>query len=252
MTSLAGKTALVTGGSRGIGRAVAERLARAGADVAITVHAEPGDATLAAIGKTGVRVVAVTADLAGAAGAERAVADAAAALGRLDVLVNTAGGGAIRPLLEITAEEWDETFALNTRATFLALRAAARVMEAQGRGSIVNVASIAARGPRPMLAAYAAAKAAVITPTQSAAAALGPLGIRVNAVCPGIIETRAWERLRRSADGAGLYERRVAETALGRAGTAEEVAEAVAWLASNHARYVTGQSLNVCGGLAMD
>jgi 3-oxoacyl-[acyl-carrier protein] reductase len=248
---LAGRVALVTGGSRGIGRAIAERLARDGADVAITTHREPGEATLAAVRAEGVRALAVAADLADPEAPGRAVTAAHAAFGRLDILVNNAGGSAIMPLLDTSAAEWDAVFALNTRGPFLALQAAARLMTGQGRGAIVNIASVAAHGPRPGLPAYAAAKAAIVSLTRSAAAALAPHGIRVNTVSPGLIETRIWERFRAEPAGAALFEERMAGITMKRAGTPEEIADAVSFLVSDEARYVTGQDWNVCGGLEM-
>jgi len=248
---LAGRAALVTGGSRGIGRAIAERLARDGADVAITVHREPGEATLEAIRAAGVRALALAADLADADAPGGAVAAAHAAFGRLDILVNNAGGTRIAPLLETSAEQWDRVFALNVRGPFLALQAAARLMVAQGRGAIVNIASVAAHGPRPTVPAYAAAKAALISVTRSAAAALAPHGIRVNTISPGLIETSTWERLRAEAAGQAMFEERLAGIAMRRAGTPEEIADAVAYLVSDEAGYVTGQDWNVCGGLEM-
>lgn len=248
---LAGRAALVTGGSRGIGRAIAERLARDGADVAITTHREPGDATLASVRAAGVRGLAVSADLSDSESPTRAVAAAHAAFGRLDILVNNAGGTPITPLLETSAAEWDAVFALNTRGPFLALQAAARLMVAQGGGAIVNIASVAAHGPRPTVPAYAAAKAAIVSLTRSAAAALAPHGIRVNTLSPGLIETSIWERFRAEPTGAALYEERLREITLRRAGTPEEIAAAVAFLVSDEARYVTGQDWNVCGGLEM-
>ena len=248
---LAGRAALVTGASRGIGRAVAERLARDGADIAITVHREPGEATLEAVRAAGVRALALAADLADADAPGGAVAAAHAAFGRLDILVNNAGGTRIAPLLETSAAEWDRVFALNVRGPFLALQAAARLMVARGRGAIVNVASVAAHGPRPTVPAYAAAKAALISVTRSAAAALAPHGVRVNAISPGLIDTRIWEVFRGEPAGHEMFEERLAGIAMRRAGTPEEVADAVAYLVSDEARYVTGQDWNVCGGLEM-
>jgi NAD(P)-dependent dehydrogenase (short-subunit alcohol dehydrogenase family) len=248
---LAGRAALVTGGSRGIGRAIAVRLASDGADVAITVHHDPGEATLAACRAVGARAVTVAADLADPLAPARAVEVAHAAFGRLDILVNNAGGSPAQPFLDVAASEWDAVFALNTRGPFLAMQAAARVMLGQGGGTVVNVASVAAHGPRPSLAAYAAAKAALLSLTRSAAAALASRGIRVNAVCPGLIETDVWVRFREEPEGRAMFERRLAETVMGRAGTPDEVADAVAYLVSDEARYVTGQGLHVCGGLEM-
>jgi len=249
---LEGRAALVTGASRGIGRAIAVRLAREGADVAITVHREPGDATLAAIRASGVRAVPIEADLADVDAPARAVVRAHAALSRLDILVNNAGGGGPTcPLLEVSAAGWDAVMALNARGAFLALQAAARLMAASGGGAIVNIASVAAHGPRPLLAPYAAAKAALLSLTRSAAQALAPLGVRVNGVCPGLIDTGVWDAFRRDPDGRAMFERRLAETAMGRAGTPEDVADAVAYLVSDQARYVTGHGLHVCGGLEM-
>lgn len=256
---LAGRVALVTGAGRGIGRAIALRLAAEGADVVVAeLDAASGVEAARAVEAQGRRARSVAADVARPEASRAAVAAALETFGRLDVLVNNAGVVRARPLLEVTEADWDRTFAVNARGLFFCLQAAAREMARGGGGSIVNMASIAGRWGRPLLAAYAASKAAVISITQSAALALAPQRIRVNAVCPGVVDTPMWAQIDREwgqavgAQPGEVLAARVAAVPLGRIETPEDVAGLVAFLGSDDAAYITGQAINVCGGLQLN
>src|SRR5713226_3779303 len=181
------------------------------------------------------------------------------AWGRIDALVNNAGREITKPFLEITEADWDAMLTINLRTVFFATQLAARAMIAGGvRGRIVNIASIAGRSGRSDQAPYAVAKAGVISVTRSAALALGSHGITVNAVCPGVVDTAMTRRIHdiRSLM-AGIspeesLQRMIARIPLGRLADPDDVARAVAFFCSPQAQYITGQALNVCGGMEMD
>jgi acetoin reductase-like protein len=249
----------VTGAGRGIGRAIALRLAAEGAQILVAeIDQATGAQTAGAIWAKGGKARFVATNVARPEDSQAAVAAAVAAFGRLDVLVNNAGVVRSRPLMEITEADWDRTFSVNARGLFFCLQAGAREMVRRGGGSIINLASIAGRWGRPMLADYAASKAAVISITQSAALALAPEGVRVNAVCPGVVDTPMWVQIDREwGEAVGkrpgeLLADRVGGIPLGRIETPEDVAGLVAYLASDDAAYITGQALNVCGGLQLN
>ena len=250
---------MVTGAGRGIGRAIALRLAMEGADVLVAeLDAASGAETVRAVEAQGRRARFAGTDVARPEASRAAVAAALEAFGRLDVLVNNAGVVRSRPLLDVTEADWDRTFSVNARGLFFCLQAAAREMAGRGGGSIINLASIAGRWGRPLLADYAASKAAVISITQSAALALAPRGVRVNAVCPGVVDTAMWAQIDREwgesvgARPGEVLAARVAGIPLGRIETPEDVAGLVAFLASDAAAYITGQAINVCGGLQLN
>ncbi|MEV4332027.1 SDR family oxidoreductase [Streptomyces sp. NPDC049597] len=238
-----GKVALVTGGSRGIGAATALRLARDGADVAITYTAgkEAAEDVVRTAEALGRRAVALRADSADAAEAAEAVTRAADALGGLDVLVNNVGVGLLAPLENITVADVDRVLATNVRGVYMASQAAATRM---GHGSrIITIGTcMTRRVPGPGGTLYAMSKAALIGLTKALARELGGRGITANIVHPGPVDTDM-----NPADGP-YAEPQKADTALGRFGTAEEIAFMVAYLAGEGAAYVTGAEFSVDGG----
>lgn len=243
MQDLSGKAALVTGGSRGIGRAIAKRLASAGADVAITslTGGEKAASTVAEIEAAGRRGISLQADSAAADAIAGAVDAAAAAFGRLDILVNNAGIFPFGPPEEVTLEEIDRTLAIHVRAVYVASQAALRHMETGGR--IISIGScLAHRVPHPGIALYAMSKSALTGFTKGLARDLGPRGITVNVVDPGSVDTDM-----NPADGEGAEPQRE-NMALGRFGEPEDIAAMVAYLAGEEGRFITGASLAVDGG----
>jgi NAD(P)-dependent dehydrogenase (short-subunit alcohol dehydrogenase family) len=254
-----GQVALVTGAGQGNGRAIALRLARGGAAVALNDLREDTAAAvrdeIRALGET---ALAIPADVRDVRQIDAMIERVVAELGRLDVLVNNAGLIRANPLGEVTEADWDETFAVNARGLFFCLQSAARIMVEQRSGVIVNIASVAGRGNAGLSLSppYAASKAAVISLTQQTARALAAKNVRVNAVCPGLIDTAFNWRLeeevgvkRRGLPYGDFLKERIAAVPMGRIGTPEDVASAVALLASPHSSYITGQSLNVDGGI---
>ncbi|HEY3061814.1 MAG TPA: SDR family oxidoreductase [Chloroflexota bacterium] len=245
---LTGKVGLVTGGSRGIGRATALRLALEGVDVAICGRtAETLHSTLSELRATGVRAHGVVTDVTSAGEAERFVDDAAAALGGVDLVVANVGGSSGRGLLESTPEDWLRTFELNLFHAVRSIRAAVPHMQARGGGSAVSIASISGWKPGPT-AQYGAAKAGEIFLAGALAWELAASRIRVNTVSPGSIMFAggSWARFReRDADRFGEFERR--EFPWGRLGTAEEVADVVAFVLSERASWINGANIAVDG-----
>jgi NAD(P)-dependent dehydrogenase (short-subunit alcohol dehydrogenase family) len=241
------RVALVTGASRGIGRAVALALARSGAHVALAARKVPDlEAVAREVEGLGRRALPVAAHLGRGPDVAALFARVDAHFGRLDILVNNAATNPVfGPLLEVSEEAWDRIMALNVKGYLLAAREAVRRMEAAGRGVIVNVASTAGFRPSAGLGAYAVSKAAVLMLTRVLARELGPRGIRVNGIAPGLVETRFSEALWRNPEILETYLR---TTPLGRTARPEETAGAVVYLCSDAARYVTGQTLVVDGG----
>lgn len=244
--SLAGKAALVTGGSRGIGAGIAKALARAGADVAITYVSarSKADEVLADIRAAGRRGLAIQADSARHADVERAVGQAAETFGRLDILVNNAGIFPYGPIEDVTVEELDRTMAIHAKSVFAAARAAVPHMRDGGR--IISIGScLAERVPGPGFTLYAMSKSALTGLTKGLARDLGPLGITVNVIHPGPIDTDM-----NPADGEGADAER-SLTALGHYGTADDIAAMALHLAGESGRFITGASLAVDGGYAV-
>ena len=244
---LEGRVALVTGASRGIGRAVALRLAAEGAAVAIAYGASEAAAREVADAAAGhgVATALLDADLRDAAAAAGLVARAAAALGRVDVLVNNAGVTRDQLAVRMSDRDWSDVLAVDLTAAFCLCRAALRGMLRAHWGRIVNVSSVAGVIGNPGQANYSAAKAGLIGLTKALAKEVGGRGITVNAVAPGFVETDMIAGL--SVD---LIQRALTVVPAGRLGTADEVAAAVAFLAAPEAAYVNGHVLHVDGGLA--
>ena len=246
---LEGRRALVTGGSRSIGRGIALGLAREGADVAVNYRRSRADAESAVreIEAMGRRAVAVQGSTASRSAVDRFIAEARDFLGGLDLLVNNAGILRRTPLLDIGEEEWDAILNVNLKGYFLVGQAVARGMvEAGTPGAIVNVSSAGQAVAAPNLTHYCVSKAGVEMLTKQMALELAPHGIRVNAVAPGLIET---DLNRADIARAEFRERRLARIPLGKIGVPEDVAGAVVYLASNdEARLVTGASLFIDAG----
>lgn len=244
-----GKSALVTGAGSGIGRATAVALAAEGARVVVAdIDLDGGEETCALVRAAGGEAFAVRCDVARSADVEAAVAATVRAYGRLDCAVNNAGiEGVLLPIHELPEEDWQRTIAVNLSGVFLSLKHELAVMLSQGSGSIVNVASVLGVVAFPNAAGYNAAKHGVIGLTKTAALEASPLGVRVNAVCPGFVET-PMARRGRAIVGDDVYEALAGLHALRRLGEADEIAEAIVWLCSDAASFVTGSSLMADGG----
>jgi NAD(P)-dependent dehydrogenase (short-subunit alcohol dehydrogenase family) len=289
---LFGKVAIVTGAGQGIGKGIALRLAREGADVVVAEYSsETAASTAHEIEAIGQRALAYPVDISGVGGVRTMVDDVVAEFGHVDILVNNAGLVQTKPMLELTEKDWDRVVDVNQRGLFFCLQAVAAQMvrqlpeewkadqapadvfsiaeEEAGQaapgakdvgsfGKIVNLSSISGRRGRPLSTHYAASKAAIINITQSAALALAPYHINVNAVCPGIVPTPMWDQI--DKDRGQLFGAKPGEAMtafiqtvpLKRAATAEDVAGVVAFFCSSDSDYITGQALNVDGGYEMN
>jgi 3-oxoacyl-[acyl-carrier protein] reductase len=266
---LSGKNAIVTGAARGIGAGIARCLAEEGARVALVdVDADEAEKTAASLGRES---IAVAADVSTESAAAEAAAKIAARFGGLDIFVNNAGAakgdprdflGLGNPFTNMTQEGWDAQMENNLRTTFAGCKAAIPHLEQRGGGSIVNIASIAGLLATPALPAYGAAKAGVIALSRTLALELGPKNIRVNAICPGFLWTRAWEML------AALMKMSLPEYAnleprdifldqvkrgvpLGREQTPEDIGKLTAFLVGDDGRNITGQAISVDGGITL-
>jgi len=261
MAVINGRTVLITGAARGIGAACARRLAADGARLVLADLDGAGVEKLAAeLGQ-----IAVKADVTRAADIARMVDEPYRRWGRLDVLFNNAGVIRLQPMFDVTETEWDRVMTVNLRSVFFVLQAAARRMREQEpmpgselRGKLIQTASIAAyRGGNHLMTPYSASKAGVVSLTRSAAQALAGERITSNCVCPGAVETPMWEQIDRewgALEGWGqgeAWRRRIRGIPLGRPERAEDVANVVAFLAGPDSDYMTGQALNVDGGLVM-
>ena len=244
---LTDRVAVVTGASRGIGRAVALGLARAGAHLALAARKVPDlEATAAEVRALGRRALAVSAHLGRAEDIDRLFQAVEGEFGRLDILVNNAATNPVfGPLLTVDPEAWEKIMALNVTGYLLASQGAARRMVSAGRGAIVNVSSLAGLRASPGLGAYSVSKAAVLMLTRVMAKELAPSGVRVNAIAPALVETRFSETLWKTPE---ILERYLSATPLGRTAQPDEMVGAVVYLCSDAASYVTGQTLVLDGG----
>jgi len=244
---LVGKQALVTGAGRGIGRACALALAAAGANLAIAARSRPElDALAAEIEPLGVRALPVTCDVTDRAQVERMAAKALEALGTLDILVNNAGSAKSQPFLNHPDEIWHQMLAVNMTSTYYVTKAIVPEMVRRHSGRIINIASTAAHVGARYVAAYTASKHGVLGLTRTAAVEYARIPIRVNAVCPGVTQTPMVEQgVAKRPSMRQTFEK---IHPMGRLGRAEEIGEAVAWLSSDAASFVTGIALPVDGG----
>ena len=242
---LNGKTALVSGAAQGIGQALAIRLAQDGANVVIAAHKQPPDATEAAVEAAGVESLVHHVDVS----LEQDVADLAAAVsdrfGGVDILVNNAGAYPMQGFLEMTYEQWRESFAINIDSVFHMCRAFVPGMVERRFGRVINVSSTSYMEGMHNYTHYNAAKAAVVGFTRSLALEVGPAEVTVNALAPGLVRTPTTDS---GPQADGMFEGFLAEQALKRTETPEDLAGAVSWLASEDASFVTGQTIVVDGG----
>jgi NAD(P)-dependent dehydrogenase (short-subunit alcohol dehydrogenase family) len=255
---LSGQTAIVTGAGRGIGRAIALELAALGADVVVAeLDDASGERVAVEVRALGRRAVALRTDVTQRADLEVMVERALAELGRIDVLVNNAGIFRAQPVPEIDERHWDAVMDINARAVFFASQAVLPHMRAAGGGTIVNLASMAGKIGTAYALVYAASKAAVVSLTRSMALAVAADGIRVNCVCPGYVQTEMWAQLEEEISAIvdmpreEFSRQRLSQIPLGRWEQPEDVARVVAFLASPRSGYVTGEAVNVSGGLVM-
>lgn len=269
---LSGKVAIVTGSGQGIGKAVALRLAREGADCVVAdIIASKAEQAAEKIRAAGQRAIAHCIDVANVGEIQPMVDRTVGEFGRVDILVNVAGVAQTKPFLEMTQDDWDRIIDTNLRGTTFCIQAVGAQMIKQvpdevkkagkadrSYGKIVNFSSISGRRGRALQVAYAASKAGIISVTQSAALAFKAYNINVNAISPSIVHTPMWEQL--DADYARVFgtapgrfmEDFIAKIPLGRAGSPEDMASAVAFLCLPDSDYITGQTLNVDGGFEMN
>lgn len=248
-TSTKGRVALVTGASRGIGRAIALAFAHSGIDVVVAYHQkrESAEAVAQAIRTLGRRSLAARVDIAGRDCVRQLVHLTKATFGRIDILVNNAGILQQKPFLEISEEDWDRMLDVNLKGSFLCSQEVFPVMQKQGTGRIINIASSGGQMGGPLAVHYSASKAAIISLTKSLARIGAPFGILANCIAPGLIDTE----MAKGEIHSEVGREKIGMIPLRRAGKVEEVAQLAVFLASDGAAYITGQTLNVNGGLYM-
>ncbi|MEH7417701.1 SDR family oxidoreductase [Neobacillus drentensis] len=258
LDNLGGKFIMITGAARGIGLALARTAAGKGANLILVDRDEAalGEAKRECLKLTGY-VKNVVMDITNVQELRETVDQVIADTERIDVLINNAGIMQTKPFLEVEEDDWDRVLSVNLKGLFFLSQAVGKHMITRGQGSIIHISSIAARFPRPLAMHYGASKAAVLSLTKSMADFFGEYGVRVNAVCPGPMETEMLQAIGR--DRASLFggsaEKAILDYVgpipLQRVGQPQEVAEAALFLASDQAAYITGQALNVCGGVQM-
>ena len=247
MGAFDGKVAVVTGAARGIGRTIAEKLAREGADVAICdLQAEWLAETAVAVQALGRKVLPLAVDVGDSVAVNACIAEVVKVFGKVDIMVNNAGITKDTLLVRMSDDDWDAVLRVNLKGTFLFSRAVAKHMMKQRSGAIVNIASVIGLIGNAGQCNYAASKAGVIALTKSTAKELASRGVRVNAIAPGFISSKMTDALSQE-----VRDQMLANIPLGRFGGPEDVARAVAFLASDEAGYVTGQVLSVNGGMVM-
>jgi len=249
MAKLSGRVAVVTGASKGIGAAIAERLGKEGAAVIVNYasSAAQAEAVVRKIQVAGGKAKAVRADVSKREEAKKLIAAAVAEFGKLDILVNNAGTYEFVPLAEVTEEQFNHTFNLDVKGVLFATQAAANVFDGNG-GSVVNISSLASIAGAATASVYSAAKAAVDSMTRTLGAELGPRKIRVNSVLPGPVETEGTANMKNFEQFRDMM---LPRTPLGRVGTPGDIASVVAFLASDDAAWITGQMIQTAGGLSL-
>jgi len=256
MYGLQGRKAIVTGAAHGIGRSIAARLVAEGCEVGIfDLDLAAAQATAAALGKDGGKVVVASGDVSSKDDVVAGIGALKAALGSIDILVNNAGICKVGKLLETSEAEWKATFGINVDGMFHVTRQIAPEMVERRSGTIVNIASWMGKSGVAAYGAYCASKFAVVSLTQSLALEIGEYGIRVNAVAPGlIVETKMRDEseIQRAAEGLPTAKDRAKTIPLRRAGLPTDIAKAVAFLASDEADYITGETISVTGGIWND
>ena len=247
---LEGKVAVVTGSSKGIGKAIALRLVKDGAKVVINSrHQEDVDAVVKEIGKTGGNVYAIVADISKQEDIERLIADAVEHFGRIDIFVNNAGVLDRSSIADMDKEMLDRVIDINLKGTFMCMQAAARQMMEQGDGgNIVNISSIAGIRAFPQMSHYCMSKAGIIQMTRSAALELAPHKIKVNCIGPGAISTDMTKQIE---DDPKLMKQTISHIPLGRIGEPDDIAGAVSFFVSEDSSYITGQTIFVDGGYVL-
>jgi meso-butanediol dehydrogenase/(S,S)-butanediol dehydrogenase/diacetyl reductase len=247
MNDLQNQVAIVTGAGQGIGRGIARTLAAHGARVVVTdLEESRAAATVQEIESSGGTAIGLHQDVSALQSTEQIQDKAIEQFGRLDILVNNAGVAMQKPFEQVTEKDWDFINDINSKALFFACQTAARYFQKQKSGKIVNVASFCGKQAIGEYAAYNASKFSVVGITQTLAIELGPYGVNVNAVCPAVVKTPMWDAL--PPEQWTMQEEKIP---LRRGQTAEDIGEAVVFLASERARSITGASLPVTGGLAM-
>lgn len=253
------KVAIVTGAGRGIGRAIALRLAEDGANIVSSdIDGATAEDTAQQINKLGRKAIAVKTDVTRQNETRELAARCVAELGRIDILVNNAGIVQVKNWLELADEDIDRMFAVNIKSVIFCAQAVAPHLTAQRSGRVINIASLASKIGRPLYMHYAASKAAVVNITRAQAVYFAPFNVTANSICPGIVDTKMWELLDRelgAMEGLApgeVLKQRIAGIPLGRVETPEDVAGVAAFLASDDSGYMTGQSLLVDGGIFME